>query len=139
MHSFIFYVMYYIFSVASASAYQSGMLHILSRISVEADEFLRQLAIMLPVWKPVAQMLGLTESDIDHIDYDVSSSYPGEKAYKTFLKWMQKEGYRGATYDVLSLALCRATNISNCKSINNAWWYADKYLNKLAEDSVIIT
>ena len=113
-----------------------NLLDTLSRHSVEADEFLRQLAITLPVWKPVAQMLGLTESDIDHIDYDVSSSYPGEKAYQAFLKWMQKEGHRGATYDVLLLALCRATNISDCKSVTNAWWYADQYLNKLAKQSI---
>ena len=111
------------------------LLDLLSRHSVEADEFLRQLAIQLPVWKPVAQMLGLTESDIDHIDYDVPSSCPGEKAYQAFLRWMQKEGNHRTTYDVLLLALCRATNISDCKSITNAWWYADQYLNKLAEQS----
>ncbi|XP_065887612.1 uncharacterized protein [Dysidea avara] len=111
------------------------LLDILSRHSVEVDEFLRQLAIQLPVWKPVAQMLGLTDNDIDHIDYDVSSSYPGEKAYQAFLRWMQKEGHYSATYDVLLLALCRATNVNDCKSITNAWWYADQYLNKLAEQS----
>jgi len=116
--------------LASAYDYQSETLQTLSYHSVEADEFLRQLAIQLPVWKPVAQMLGLTESDIDHIDYDVSSSHRGEKAYQAFLKWMQKEGRHGATYDVLLLALCQARNISDCKSITNAWWYADQHLNK---------
>ncbi|XP_065888013.1 uncharacterized protein [Dysidea avara] len=115
---------------------QPEMLHTLSRLSVEPNDFLQQLAYRLPVWKPVAQMLGLTESDIDHIDYDVLSSFPGEKAYQAFLRWMQKEGHYGATYDVLLLALCRATNISDCKSITNAWWYADRYLNKLSEQSI---
>ena len=76
--------MYTIFQYISlVYNYQSAMLHTLSRISVEADEFLRQLSIQLQVWKPVAQMLGLTDSDIDHIDSDVSSSCPGEKVYQT--------------------------------------------------------
>ena len=117
------------------------MLNTLSRLSIEVDDFLRKLSIQLPVWKPVAQMLGLTDSDIDHIDSDISSSYPGEKAYQAFLKWMQKEGYHGAaTYDNLLLALYRATNMSDCKSITNAWWYAEQYLSKLAdiEQSIIV-
>ena len=117
------------------------MLNTLSRLSIEADDFLWQLSFRLPVWKPVAQMLGLTDSEIDHIDYDIPSSYPGEKAYQAFLKWMQKEGYHGAaTYDNLLLALYRTTNIIDCKSVTNAWWYADQYLSKLAdiEQSMII-
>ena len=102
---------------------------------VKTDFFLQQLAYQLPVWQPVAQMLGLTASDIEHIEHDISNSR-GEKAYKAFLQWMQKEGRDGATYDVLLKALCQATDVSDCKSITNAWWYAHQHLSNLAEQSL---
>ena len=118
------------FSLASTN--RCKMLYNLSMHSVEEDEFLQQLAYRLPVWQPVAQMLGLTASDIEYIEHDVPPSQ-GERAYKAFLQWMQKEGHCGATYDVLLQALCQATDVSDCKSITNAWWYAHQYLSNLAE------
>jgi len=59
------------------------------------------------------------------------------ESLSNIVKWMQKEGCHGAaTYDNLLLALCRATNISDCKSVTNAWWYADQYLNRLAKEAL---
>ena len=112
------------------------ILYNLSMRLVIEDKFLQQLAYRLPVWQPVAQMLGLTASDIEHIEYDVPPSR-GEGAYKAFLQWMQREGHCGATYDVLLQALCQATDVSDCKSITDAWWYAHQYLSNLAEQPVI--
>ena len=114
------------------------MLYNLSLHQVVEDEFLQQLAYQLPVWQPVAQMLGLTASDIEHIECDISPSR-GERAYKAFLQWMQKEGHYHATYDVLLQALCKATDVSDYKSITNAWWYAHQYLSNLAEQPVTIS
>ena len=107
------------------------MLYNLSMYPVVEDEFLQQLAYQIPVWQPVAQMLGLTTSDIEHIECNNPASR-GEKAYKAFLQWMQKEGRSGATYDVLLQALCKATDIGDCKSITNAWWYAHQYLSNIS-------
>ena len=114
------------------STFKYKLLQSLSGHPVEEDKFLQQLAYQLPVWQLVAQMLGLTASDIEHIEHDVPPSQ-GERAYKAFLQWMQKEGRCGATYDVLLQALCQATDVSDCKSITNAWWYAHQYLSNLAE------
>ena len=88
----------------------------LSAHVIEEDEFLQHLAYQLPAWQPVAKMLGLTASDIKHIECNNSASR-GEKAYKAFLQWMQKEGCNGATYDILLQALSQATDVSDCKSI----------------------
>ena len=79
------------FSLASTDRFE--MMYNLSIRPVVEDEFLQQLAYQLPVWQPVAQMLGLTDSDIEHI-----SASRGERAYKAFLQWMQKEDHYGATY-----------------------------------------
>ena len=54
-------------------------------LAVEEDKCLQQLAYQLSVWQPVAQMLGLTASDIERIEYDVPPSQ-GERAYKAFLQ-----------------------------------------------------
>ena len=123
------------FSLASTD--RCEMMYNLSMRPVVEDEFLQQLAYQLPVWQPVAQMLGLTDSDIEHIECDVSASR-GERAYKAFLQWMQKEDHYGATYDILLQALCKATDVSDCKSITNAWWYAHRYLSDLGEQPLII-
>ena len=123
-----------VFSLASTN--RCEMMYNLSMHPVVEDEFLQQLAYQLPVWQPVAQMLGLTASDIEHIEHDILNSQ-GEKAYKAFLQWMQKEGHYGATYDVLLQALCNATDVSDCESITNAWWYAHRYLSDLAEQPIL--
>ena len=41
------------------------MLYNLSMSSVGEDKFQQHLLYRLPVWQPVAQMLGLTASDIE--------------------------------------------------------------------------
>ena len=102
---------------------------------VEEDEFLQQLAYQLPVWQPVARMLGLTASDIEHIECNNPASR-GEKAYKAFLQWMQKEGRSGATYDVLLWALYQANDLNDCRSVTDAWWYAHQYLSNIADQPV---
>ena len=102
---------------------------------VEEDEFLQQLAYQLPVWQPVARMLGLTTSDIEHIECSNPASR-GEKAYKAFLQWMQKEGRSGATYDVLLQALYQAKDLNDCRSVTDAWWYAHQYLSNIADQPV---
>ena len=124
-----------LFSLASTD--RCEMMYNLSMHSVVEDEFLQQLACQLPVWQPVAQMLSLTASDIEHIECNVSNSR-GERAYKAFLQWMQKEGHYGATYDILLQALYKATDVSDCNSITHAWWYAHQYLSDLAEQPVTI-
>ena len=118
------------------SSFKYKVLQCLPARQVVEDEFLQQLAYQLPVWQPVAQMLGLTDSDIEHIEYDISASR-GERAYKAFLQWMQKEGHYGAaTYDVLLQALCKAKDLRTCNSITNAWWYAHQHLNNIVDQPV---
>ena len=102
---------------------------------VEEDEFLQQLAYQLPVWQPVARMLGLTASDIEHIECNNPVSQ-GEKAYKALLQWMQKEGRSGATYDVLLQALSQAKDLNDCRSVTDAWWYAHQYMRNIADQPV---
>ena len=115
--------------------YKCKLLQCLSTHPVMEDDFLQQLAYQLPVWQPVAQMLGLTASDIEHIEYDFPNGR-GEKAYRAFLQWMQKEGYYGATYDVLLQALCQAKDLKDCRSITDAWWYSHQYLRNIADQPI---
>ena len=121
------------------STFKYKVLQYLSAHQVVEDKFLQQLAYQLPVWQPVAQMLGLSDSDIEHIEYDVSASR-GERAYKAFLQWMQKEGHYGAaTYDVLLQALCKAKELGNCNSITSAWWFAHQHLSNIADQPADMT
>ena len=123
------------FFEGAKSDYKYKLLQCLSTHSVVEDKFLQQLAYQLPVWQPVAQLLGLSACDIEHIEHDASNSR-GERAYKAFLQWMQKEGYYGATYDVLLQALCQAKDLEDCRSITDAWWYSHQYLSNIADQPI---
>ena len=128
----------YMLVSGTESTFKYNVLQCLSTRQVAEDKFLQQLAFQLPVWQPVAQMLGLTDSDIEHIEHDVSASR-GERAYKAFLQWMQKEGHHGAaTYDVLLQALCKAKELRDCNSITSAWWFAHQHLSNIADQPIDI-
>ena len=67
----------------------------------------------------------------------ITDTSQGEKAYKAFLQWMQKESHYCATYDVLLQALCKTKEVDeDTRSITNTWWYAHQYLNSLTEQPV---
>ena len=127
--------MYVHFFEDTESVCKCKLLQYLSTCPVVEDNFLQQLAYQLPQWQPVAQMLGLTASDIEHIEYNISNSR-GERLYKAFLQWMQKEGYYGVTYSVLLQALCQAKDLEDCKSITDAWWYSYQHLSNIADQPI---
>ena len=135
MCSYTYTCMHVGFFKGTESTFKYKLLQCLSTRPVVEDKFLQQLAYELPEWQPVAQMLGLTASDIEHIEYNVSNSR-GERAYKAFLQWMQKEGHYGATYDILLQALCKAKDLRGCNSITHAWWFAHQHLSNTANQPV---
>ena len=100
-------------------------------MSVETNPFLQQLACKLPLWQPLARLLGLSEVDVKEIEanYPIGQredesfvpGFKGEQAYQALLKWMQIKGH-GASYGELLVALYNAL-LSN-ENITDAWWYA---------------
>lgn len=106
-------------------------------MSVKANPFLQDLAMKLPVWQPLARLLGLGEVDIKEIEVNYrvgqreDGSFPpvfkAEQPYQALLKWMQAKGH-DATYGELLVALYNAT-LSN-DHINDAWHFAYHELTK---------
>ncbi|KFU92077.1 Receptor-interacting serine/threonine-protein kinase 1, partial [Chaetura pelagica] len=56
-------------------------------------------------WKHCARKLGFCDPDIDEIDHDYERDGLKEKVYQMLLKWVMKEGSKGATVGKLAKAL----------------------------------
>lgn len=66
-------------------------------------------------WKDCARKLGFCEPDIDEIDYDYDRYGLKEKVYQMLLKWVMREGAKGATFGKLAKALydCQRPDLLN--------------------------
>ena len=72
-----------------------------------SDDHLREIALILPSWKTIAQFLGLDESDLDAIEQEEKKDQVMK--LKALQKWKGKFGFK-ATYKklvevLLSLAM----------------------------------
>ncbi|XP_061305331.1 receptor-interacting serine/threonine-protein kinase 1 [Pezoporus flaviventris] len=66
-------------------------------------------------WKECARKLDFCEPDIDEIDYDYDRYGLKEKVYQMLLKWVMREGAKGATFGKLAKALydCQRPDLLN--------------------------
>lgn len=72
---------------------------------VPEDEVLEALSRQIgKAWKPLGRRLKFDEAALEGFHKD-NEEY-SEKAYQMLLFWKQREGLSGATYQVLSDALC---------------------------------
>ncbi|KAM4686851.1 receptor-interacting serine/threonine-protein kinase 1 isoform 1-T2 [Amazona ochrocephala] len=64
-------------------------------------------------WRDCARQLGFCEPDIDEIDHDYERYGLKEKVYQMLLKWVMREGAKGATFGKLAKALydCRRPDL----------------------------
>lgn len=56
-------------------------------------------------WKHCARKLGFGDPEIDEIDHDYERDGLKEKVYQMLLKWVMREGSKGATVGKLAKAL----------------------------------
>ncbi|NXC48599.1 RIPK1 kinase, partial [Penelope pileata] len=56
-------------------------------------------------WKQCARKLGFSNSEIDEIDHDYERDGLKEKVYQMLLKWVMREGSKGATVGKIAKAL----------------------------------
>lgn len=56
-------------------------------------------------WKHCARKLGFSDPEIDEIDHDYERDGLKEKVYQMLLKWVMREGAKGATVGKLAKAL----------------------------------
>uniref|UniRef100_A0A8C5T316 Receptor interacting serine/threonine kinase 1 n=1 Tax=Malurus cyaneus samueli TaxID=2593467 RepID=A0A8C5T316_9PASS len=66
-------------------------------------------------WKPCARKLGFSDPEIDEIDHDYERDGLKEKVYQMLLKWLMREGSKGATVGKLAKALfcCQRLDLLN--------------------------
>ncbi|XP_071592637.1 receptor-interacting serine/threonine-protein kinase 1 [Heliangelus exortis] len=72
-------------------------------------------------WKHCARKLGFSDPEIDEIDHDYERDGLKEKVYQMLLKWVMREGSKGATVGKLAKALfgCRRLDLlTNLMQIN---------------------
>ncbi|XP_075273306.1 receptor-interacting serine/threonine-protein kinase 1 [Opisthocomus hoazin] len=64
-------------------------------------------------WKHCARKLGFSDPEIDEIDHDYERDGLKEKVYQMLLKWVMREGSKGATVGKLAKALfgCRRLDL----------------------------
>ncbi|NXI92731.1 RIPK1 kinase, partial [Psophia crepitans] len=73
-------------------------------------------------WKHCARKLGFSDPEIDEIDHDYERDGLKEKVYQMLLKWVMREGAKGATVGKLAKALfgCQRLDLlSNLTQIND--------------------
>ncbi|NXA79154.1 RIPK1 kinase, partial [Thryothorus ludovicianus] len=68
-------------------------------------------------WKHCARNLGFDEPAIDEIDHDYERDGLKEKVYQMLLKWVMREGSKGATVGKLAKALLGCKNLDLCNSL----------------------
>ncbi|NXN28515.1 RIPK1 kinase, partial [Nycticryphes semicollaris] len=66
-------------------------------------------------WKRCARKLGFSDPEIDEIDHDYERDGLKEKVYQMLLKWVMREGSKGATVGKLAKALfgCQRLDLLN--------------------------
>ncbi|XP_051883896.1 receptor-interacting serine/threonine-protein kinase 2-like [Pristis pectinata] len=61
---------------------------------VTAEECMKLAELVNVKWKALARYLGLTNGEIDTIDYDYNTDGSVEKAYQVLCKWKQQQGQK---------------------------------------------
>ena len=71
-------------------------------IECVSDNHIREIALLLPSWRRVAEYLELTENDLDDVEQDCKDQQ--DKRLKALQKWKCKFGFK-ATYRKLVAVL----------------------------------